>query len=155
MIRLTFQSDLAAAEPVIWQTVSRMSGVNDELWPLIRMTRRPDGSDPIFRAPLDDHVSFPSWILLFGVLPIDRHALAARSTGSGFDERSSSWLQRSWHHCRRLDVIGGGTRVCDELEFEPRLRLLEPLVGPIIGIIFRHRHRRLVRRFGRLAGPGR
>ena len=153
MIRLTFQSDLAATETVIWERVSRMSGVNDELWPLVRMTRRPDGSDPIFRTPMGDHVAFPSWILLFGVLPIDRHALAANSIGSGFDERSSSWLQRFWNHRRRLQVIDGGTRVCDELEFEPRLRLLEPLVGPVIGVIFRHRHRRLARRFRRLDRP--
>jgi ligand-binding SRPBCC domain-containing protein len=96
-------------------------------------------------------VAFHSWLLVFGVLPFDRHALALDRVedGRGFVEESTSWVQRRWRHERTLDdAPGGGTMVTDRLVVRPRLGVARPLVGPIVRGLFRHRHRRLRRRFG-------
>ena len=56
-----------------------MSGVNAELRPLVRMTApAPWATRPIFDWP-EQKLLFTSWILLLGVLPIDRHAFSLRS----------------------------------------------------------------------------
>ena len=52
-------------------------------------------------------------------------------------------------HERRLEPVAGGTRVTDRIEFEPRLGALGPLFRPVFHAVFRHRHRRLARWFGR------
>jgi ligand-binding SRPBCC domain-containing protein len=149
---LFFESRLAAPADTVWAAVSTMDGVNDELMPLMRM------SHPADLARFDDDVDvrpglvvFHSWLLLFGVLPIDRHALAFDRLipGRGFDERSHSWLQREWIHRRRVEPIGpDACRVRDELAFEPRVPSAAPLVKPVVRRLFTHRHRRLRARFG-------
>jgi ligand-binding SRPBCC domain-containing protein len=69
--------------------------------------------------------------------------------GRGFVEESTSWVQRRWRHERTLvDAAGGGTTVTDRLVVRPRVALARPVVGAIVGALFRHRHRRLRRRFG-------
>lgn len=147
MIRMAFQSDLAAPPAAVWQSVSRMSGVNRELGPILRMTK-PGGDDSIVDAP-DGQARFSSWVLLFGVLPIDRHFLSASLADPeiGFDENSSSWTERVWRHRRRLTAVPGGTRVSDQIEFEPRLRILAPVIARFVRGVFRHRHQRLRRQF--------
>jgi hypothetical protein len=149
VFELRFSTDLAAPRADVAAVVSTMDGVNAELRPCVRMTfparwARLDG------APVD-RLLFRSWLLLFGVLPVDRHALrlAAITPGEGFVEESTSWLQRRWRHQRRLADLPGGCRVEDHLVVQPRLRLAEPLVRLIVGAVFRHRHRRLASRFGR------
>jgi len=37
-IELTFSSVLEAPPDVVWERAGRVSGINDELWPLARMT---------------------------------------------------------------------------------------------------------------------
>ena len=154
-VTLFFESRLAAPADTVWSVVSSMQGVNAELTPLMRM------SFPADRARLDDgarivagETVFQSWLLLFGVLPIDRHALAfdRLMPGTGFDERSHSWLQREWIHRRRVEPLGGDAcRVTDELVFEPRLSFAAAVVKPIVRKLFTHRHRRLRARFGTAA----
>lgn len=144
-------SELAAGRAEVWAVVSTMDGVNAELMPLVRMTHPPELQSLEDRELVPGEVVFQSWLLLFGVIPFDRHALALESvdTGVGFEEESSSWVQRRWRHERTLvDRPDGGTTVTDRLEVVPRIGLARPLVGPIVGRIFTHRHRRLVRRFG-------
>jgi hypothetical protein len=53
---------------------------------------------------------FRSWLLLFGVLLFDRHALAleAVTDGEGFVEESTSWMQRRWRHERLLTETDAG-----------------------------------------------
>lgn len=152
MIRLRFESRLAAPAGGVWAQASTMAGVNAELGPWVRM------SYPAGRAVLDAQavpmgtVLFRSWLCVFGVLPFDRHALRLERLypGVGFDERSSSWMQKVWVHRRRIEAIDGGTRVTDELEVEPRLPFATPLVRVVVGFLFAHRHRRLRARFGAL-----
>ncbi|HSW13033.1 MAG TPA: hypothetical protein VLI06_09365 [Solimonas sp.] len=152
MIRLRFESRLAAPAQEVRRFALTMLGVNAELMPLVRMSypAKAQGLD-LQQAPVGELV-FHSWLLLFGLLPVDRHALAFDAIrDDGFDERSSSWLQQVWIHRRRIEAIDGGTRVQDELEFQPRLRLAAPLSAMLITQVFRHRHRRLCARYGALS----
>lgn len=158
-IKLRFESRLAAPVAAVWARVATMEGVNAELAPWIRMTFPGTGlslsdlSLPAGTVPLGQ-TAFHSWLLAFGLLPIDRHALGLERIypGSGFDERSHSWLQRTWIHRRRLEAGSEGTRISDELEFEPRLPFMAPLTRRIVQALFQHRHRRLRRIFGAAYG---
>ncbi len=89
---------------------------------------------------------FKSWVLLLGVVPVDRHALALTrvTEGTGFVEDSTSWLQRRWRHERTLtDANDGRCTVADRLTIEPRIAMAAPLVRTIVHAAFTHRHRRL------------
>ena len=91
-------------------------------------------------------VLFKSWLLAFGLVPFDRHALAfARVTpGSGFVEESTSWLQRRWRHERTLTERATDRCVVrDRLCVEPRIALTAPIVRAAVRAIFEHRHARL------------
>jgi ligand-binding SRPBCC domain-containing protein len=142
---------LAASPDAIWARVSTFEGVNDELRPLMRMTApaRVRALDPS-QVVLGERI-FRSWVLLFGVIPIDYDdlTLIALDPGRGFHERSRMLSMRVWEHERTLDPAGDrATRVSDRLSFEPRLPGSGPLLERIVRATFRHRHRRLRRRFG-------
>jgi len=126
-----------------------MDGVNAELGPWLRMTYPPD-AEHLDAVVADGGVGFRSWLLAFGVLPFDRHSFALVSLdGTGFVEESRSWLQRRWHHERRvLDAGPGRCTVIDELAVSPRIGVVAPLTRRLVRAIFDHRHRRLRERFG-------
>ncbi|MGH8529434.1 MAG: hypothetical protein ACRETN_06260 [Nevskiales bacterium] len=150
MIKLRFESALAAPRERVWRRVSTMEGVNAELAPWIRMTFPGTGlSLDSAEIPLGG-TAFHSWLLAFGLFPFDRHALGLERVlpARGFDERSHSWTQRVWIHRRRVFAEADGCRVTDELEFIPRLAIAAPLVRVIVAALFRHRHRRLRKIFG-------
>ena len=135
---------------MVWERVTSAEGVNHELGPVVRMTV-PRGSDLVLReGPLGR-----SWILLFGVLPIDYDDLnlASVEPGRGFSERSVMGSCSAWHHDRSLEPLpGGGCRVTDRIGFEPRLALFDGLMAFTFEAMFRWRHRRLRRHFGLAAG---
>lgn len=148
-VRLRFESRLVADAATVWAHATRMDGVNFELGPWVRMSvpgsfagRGIDGARP-------GELLFHSWLLAFGVLPFDRHALRLAAVGPGmrFDEDSTSWLQRTWRHHRHVEPAGAGCLVVDELEIVPRAA---PgfMVRGIVGLLFAHRHRRLRGKFG-------
>jgi ligand-binding SRPBCC domain-containing protein len=156
-VRLHFSCELAAPQEEVWRHASSMAGVNYELGPWVRM------SHPARFASIADALGsgavlvpgrtmFHSWITLAWLILLDRHAFGFERLlpGEGFDERSHSWTQRRWLHRRRVLAVPGGSCVTDQLEFEPRLGLMTPLLKPIIAWLFRHRHRQLRRRFGSL-----
>ncbi len=93
-------------------------------------------------------------MLLFGVLPVeyDDLTLVRIDPGVGFREESPLLTQRLWIHERWIDDVPGGSRLTDRLSFEPRVAWLGALQGLSFQFFFRHRHRRLRRRFGSLAG---
>jgi ligand-binding SRPBCC domain-containing protein len=150
----TFEvSSVVPAHPdQVWARVSTIEGVNDELMPLARMTlpRQYAGMrlDPAI-VPLGER-AFRSWILLFGVVPIDFDDLTLLriEPGRGFLERSPMLSQRVWVHERSLEPVDGGCRVTDRIRFEPRLPVLGPVLLPVFRFFFHHRHRRLGRFFG-------
>jgi ligand-binding SRPBCC domain-containing protein len=152
LYRIDVESHLTASAEVVWARVSTMAGVNDELMPVVRMTYPPEGESlDVSSMPIGE-VAFRSWILLFGFLPIDRHALRLLRVepGRGFLESSTSWNQRTWIHERTIESEPGGCRIADRVEFEPRLGLLGPLLQPIFRAVFRHRHARLRAHFGKI-----
>lgn len=144
-VRVT--SLLHAPPDTVWRAVRTLRGVNRELAPWLRMTA-PSGSADL---PFDEvgPVHATSVLLVFGLLPFDVHRLGLESvtTNVGFQERSSSWLQRSWHHDRTLAPHPEGCLLTDEVRFEPRLPV-GAVVGPVLAALFAWRHRRLRARWG-------
>jgi hypothetical protein len=123
--------------------------------PYLRMTLPPgvDGLDPE-SIELDKPIG-RSWILLFGLLPVDYDdvTLIRLEPGHGFLERSRMLSQRCWEHERTLEATaGGGCRVVDRVQWEPRLGLPATPLRPAIHWFFCHRHRRLRRHFGAIHG---
>ena len=130
----------------LWAIVTTPAGVNAELMPLVRMTF-PTSDLTITDAPPDEPF-FVSWLLLFGFLPFDRHVLIIHKTGPRFFiERSHSLMQKLWQHERYLTDAEGGTAVRDIVTVTPRLIFMNALTNTIVAMIFRHRHRRLTRRY--------
>jgi hypothetical protein len=99
---------------------------------------------------------FDSWVVFAGVVPIDRHhfLITRVDPGRAFHERSSSWSETLWEHRRSVEPSGEhACVVVDRLDFTPRLPGSGPLLQRVIGAVFRHRHRRLIRRFGGRSVP--
>jgi len=139
-----------ASPDVVWARVSTFEGINAELQPLMRMTapgsvRALEPADVVLGERI-----FRSWVLLFGVLPIDFDdlTLVELEPGRGFLERSRMLSMRVWEHERRLQPVAGGCRIVDRLTFQPRLPGMGPLLERFIRLTFRHRHRRLRGQFG-------
>jgi ligand-binding SRPBCC domain-containing protein len=147
-------STLRAPAEEVWRFVSRLEGVNHELWPLAQMTspREARGLD-IGAAPLGAPL-FRSWVLFLGVLPVDYDDLMiARvddgASGSfGFLETSTMLTQRTWRHERVIERDGVGCSVSDRLAFAPRVPALGVAFEAMFRLAFHNRHRRLRARFG-------
>jgi hypothetical protein len=88
-----------------------------------------------------------SWILLFGLIPVEYDDLVFVEVEPGrrFLERSTMLTQRRWEHERTLEDAEGGTRVVDRVEFESRLPLVEPIQALVFRAVFAWRHYRLRR----------
>jgi len=146
---LEMTSVVPASPARVWERVSTMAGVNHELWPLARMTHPPGIArlEPAVVRPGER--LFRSWILLFGVIPIDYDDLTLLRVepGRGFLESSPLLSQRLWVHERTLDAVDGGCRVTDRVRFDPRLPVGGRALLALFRLVFRHRHRRLGRFF--------
>jgi hypothetical protein len=144
-------SRLSAPPRAVWERIVTPVGINDEMRPFLRMTvprglERLDPGSVRLGEPLGR-----SWILLFGVIPFDYDdlTLLRLEEGRGFLERSRMLSQRLWEHERTLEPEGeDGCVISDRVRWEPRLGLPGAPLRPVIGAFFRHRHRRLRRRFG-------
>ena len=81
---------------------------------------------------------------IVGTAPRDR-SHAANFASSSLTMASA----RAWHHDRELVPLpGGGTRVVDEIGFEPRIGAFGGLQAFVFQAMFRWRHRRLRGLFG-------
>lgn len=105
-----------------------------------------------------------SWILLGGFLPVDYDDLRlteletpTNPKGSDrfrFQERSRTATFAVWSHERIVAPEGeGACTVTDRLDWETkplpaRIPGVERVAAAIIGFLFRHRHRRLLRFWG-------
>ena len=137
----------------IWARAISEEGINHELRPILRMTM-PAGLRG--KTVEDVEVGVPlgrSWILLFGLIPVDYDDLQLAELGPGqrFLERSEMLSMRVWQHERSVEPAGENTsRVTDRLGFELRRPLAwipgsARLARAIVAALFRHRHRRLER----------
>jgi hypothetical protein len=138
-------SELDAGAEAVWARAIDPAGINDELRPLMRMTVPRGARDFRLDETEPGHVG-RSWVLLFGFLPFDYDDITVvrAEPGRGFLERSSMFSMRLWEHERSLEPLGEDRcRVTDRLVWEPRLPLPGALLRPLIGAVFRHRHRRL------------
>lgn len=150
MHRFSISSDLAATPEVVWRHITTMDGVNDEMRPLLRMTV-PAG---LAGARIDDlavgHRAGRSWLLLFGVLPVDFDDLMIAEQGPGhrFREESTMLTQARWEHERSVEATAPGCRVTDTLNWQGRVAPLGALYRLAVPVLFGHRHRRLRKRFG-------
>src|SRR5262245_3627555 len=105
---LRFESSLAASAEEVWAVFGSMNGVSAERNPRLRMTAPPEASDLCIEdAPIGSPM-FACWVLLGGIVPIDRHhfMLAEVEPGRGFVEDSTSWTERRWQHRRRVEPSG-------------------------------------------------
>lgn len=136
----------APADRVLARALSA-EGINDELGPFLRMTV-PPGLDDLDLTSVRPGPLGRSWILLFGLLPVDYDEIGLeRVDGRGFLERSTMLSQRLWEHERTIEPAPGGCLVSDRIAWEPRPPLPGGLLRPLFGAVFRHRHRRLRRHF--------
>jgi ligand-binding SRPBCC domain-containing protein len=143
------ESRLEAEPAVVWARVMSAEGINDELGPWFRMTV-PRGLDSLDLESVEPGRLGRSWVLLFGLVPVDYDDLGLEriEPGRGFLERSTMLSQRLWEHERTIEpVAGGGCTVTDRIAWEPRPPLPGRLLRPLFAAVFRHRHRRLRRHF--------
>ena len=148
------ESRLDADPAAVWERVMSAEGINAEMAPLFRMTV-PRGLEDLDLAGLEPGPLGRSWLLLFGLVPVDYDDLGLEriEPGRGFLERSTMLSQRLWEHERTIEPrAGGGCTVTDRVAWEPRLPLPGRLLRPLFGAFFRHRHRRLLRHFERPSG---
>jgi ligand-binding SRPBCC domain-containing protein len=151
------ETDLAAPAEAVWRRVTTQQGINDELLPVLRMTMpRALRGITIGDAPVGENLG-RSWLLIFGLIPVDFDDLtiAELEPGRRFLEQSTMLTQSRWRHERIVESHGSGCRVTDRLGWQGRARALGALFGLAVPVIFRHRHRRLRRRFGAAPALGR
>jgi ligand-binding SRPBCC domain-containing protein len=146
---------LLAPREAVWARVSTAAGINDELWPLFRMTAparlRREG---LAAVQVGQRVC-RSFVLLGGVLPVDWDdiTLVELDPPAGFRERSSMLSQRVWEHERALEQTPDGCRLTDRISYQPRIAVPDAVLRAVFSRVFRHRHRRLQRRFGGRFAP--
>lgn len=141
---------LRAPPEAVWARASSVEGIRDELRPLADMTF-PASIEALNEAtvPLGERLC-RSWILLFGVLPVeyDDVTLVELEPGRRFLERSQMLTLREWRHERIVEPHPDGSTMTDRLSWDARLPLPDALVRSIVATLFRHRHRRLAAYWG-------
>src|SRR5712664_232994 len=116
MYSFEIASPLRASQERVWAHAGSFAGVNRELWPLARMTYPPAMARLTPEAMPLGRIAFRSWILLFGVVPVefDDFTLLELEPGRGFYEVSRLLSMREWHHRRTVLPAEGGCIVRDE-----------------------------------------
>lgn len=143
-------SSLRAEPAAVWERAMSAEGINAELGPLLRMTT-PRGLESLDLHGLEPGPLGRSWLLLFGLIPVDYDEIGLEriEPGRGFLERSTMLSMRLWEHERTIEAgEEGGTTIVDRLAWEPRLPLPGRLLRPLIATVFDHRHKQLRRHFG-------
>lgn len=143
-------SQLHAPPTEVWRLAGTMAGVNQELFPIARMTYPADqvriarDSMPLGRR------AFRSWILLFGIIPIDYDDIMFTKfyPEGGFVEQSTMLSIKTWRHERTLEVTQVGCLLTDYVSLVPRIPITGPLFYLLGRALFRWRHAYLRRTFG-------
>lgn len=136
----------------VWARIATPAGIDDELRPWLSMTMPRELEAAVITADLVGRPLGRAWLRLRGVLPVeyDDLFLVEVDAPRRFHEYSSMRLARSWEHRRDLEAVAPDrTRVTDTLALEPRLPLPRPVLQVVVGALFSHRQRRLLRHFAR------
>jgi hypothetical protein len=101
-----------------------------------------------------DQAPLRSWILLFGLVPVeyDDLTLVEVEDGRRFLERSEMLTQQIWQHEREILADADGSRIVDRVYIESRIPSLEKIQMAVFKVVFRYRHFRLKRIYGHKAG---
>jgi hypothetical protein len=97
---------------------------------------------------------FRSYVLLFGIVPIDFSDLTLLEVrkGFGFLEQSPTGTMKLWRHERLLSETQSNAKLVvvltDKLTFEPKIA--SSIVTWFIKMVFNHRHNVLREKFGNL-----
>lgn len=149
---VTRSSRLAAPAERVWAHATSMASITREMAPWLRMTFPPEAAgvaldDP--RVRLGEPL-FTSWVLLLGVVPVERMdlTLAELDPGRRFVEQSRTRVLKGWRHERRVEPDGDGCVVTDTLTLTPPVGALAGPLEWFVGRFFEHRHRRLRALFG-------
>jgi ligand-binding SRPBCC domain-containing protein len=151
-ISLRFESKLHGPASRVWGWINSIEGISAEMWPFFRMTT-PKGIRSLSDMQIKPGVRmYRSYVLLFGVLPIDYSdiTLVALDSGRGFVEQSPMGSMKFWRHERRiLPCLSDPSAVLlvDQLTFRPRMA--RRLVGWFIRHVFTHRHKVLRAHLGK------
>ena len=147
-VQLEFRSRLTAPPAEVWQWITSFIGISTEMLPLMRMSvprgvRCLTDIDIVPGKPM-----FFSWILLFGVLPVDwsKLTLLELDEGHGFVEQSPMGSMKMWRHERCIEAAESGCALIDRLSFEPRFAA--PLLAWFVRRFFAHRHAVLRKHLG-------
>jgi len=144
------RSRLDAAPDAVWEAVTSLEGINDEFGGWLRMTAPPAVRDAGLGGVEVGRRVCRSWILLFGLIPIDYDdiTLVSLDPPRGFHERSTMMSMRVWEHKRTIEPDGTGCVVTDAISYEPRIPWPDAFMRPVYRLVFRLRHHRLRKRFG-------
>ncbi len=147
----TIESEINSTKEILWQHITQMKSINAELFPYMRMTYPVDMSEIGEREIPLQQTLFKSVILLFGFVPIDLHNLRLDKIdiGTAFYENSFSLHMRYWKHTRTISERNGKTFVKDEIHFAPRISFAGNLLLLLFKMIFRNRHKNLLKYFGK------
>ena len=148
-MKLYFESKLNVTADTLWQWIISKKGINTELSPILKMT-----SLDRFNIKHKDQLKLGqpmtiSWIMLFGIIPIDRSkiTLMAIEEGKYFIEQSPMIGMKLWRHKRSItEFATKGSVLIDELDFEPRF--FKSVIIWFIKKLFENRHQQLKRIFG-------
>lgn len=135
-----FATEVSAPPEACWRWITSLEGMRREMTPYLRMTAPSHVHDI---ASLDVTLGKPlfrSWILLFGIVPIDYSCLTLVELrpGEGFVEQSPMGSMKTWRHERGITAVGSGAQIRDRLTFEPRFA--SSLVRAVVKAFLRHRH---------------
>ena len=144
-------SELNATPSLLWDAAVTPANINREFRPVLRMTF-PKGTRRITEPLVINQTKFRSWLLLFGVLPIEYDDLAFSRVieGQMFHERSSMFFARTWEHIRRITPEECGSRLTDTIRFEPKVRILGTVQLKLFKLVFKIRHMNLLKTYGEL-----
>jgi hypothetical protein len=158
---VTRWSLVPASQAAVWARVTTPEGINDELWPLIRMTVPSALRDTRIDRLAEGEPIGRAWLLAGGVVPfdVDDMTLAVIDPPHRFREDSRLIIFPQWSHDRRVRVVAPDIcSVEDRLSWTARgvlgrHRSLRAVQRIIVGALFTHRHRRLVAHFRLLEDP--
>jgi ligand-binding SRPBCC domain-containing protein len=144
---LVRRSVVKASAETVWTRVGTLDGVNDEFFPYLRMTApRALRDKRIDELPTGTHIG-RSWLLLFGVSPVDFDDLTMEliEPGCRFREESMLFSMRRWTDERELYDAPGGCEIIDRLTYRLRydFAVTRWIARRMLRSLFAHRHRRL------------